>query len=99
MKIGAGGLQSQIIEDAVKIRDVDPVRNKPGHDDALAANLIAGQKKAKEQVTKRPVDKTMQNSKVYNQKVSRREEQQNQKHGENQEQQKQRKAKKVDLYI
>lgn len=99
MIIGAGRLQSQIIEDTVKIRDVDPVRNKPGHDEALVANLVAGQKKAGEQVTKRPVDKTMKNSEIYNQKVNRQEEKQDHKQRKNQDQQQQRRTKKVDLYI
>ncbi|WP_027363357.1 hypothetical protein [Desulfotruncus alcoholivorax] len=99
MKIGAGGLQSQIIEDAVKFREVDPVRNKPGHDEALAASQIAGQDKVKEQVTRRPVDKTLKNSEVYNQKVTRREEPKEQKQRDNRKQQHDRRTKKIDFYI
>lgn len=101
MKIGAGGLQSQIIEDSIKLRDVDPVRNKPGHEEALAASQIAGQDKVKHQVTKRPVDKTLKHSEVYNQKVNRREEQEEREERNKRENQKQkpRYSKKIDFYI
>ena len=102
MKIGAGGLQSQIIEDSVKQRDIDPVRNKPGHDEALAASQIAGQEKVKQNLTKRPVNKALKDSEVNNhQKVNRqqeREEQQNNK--ENRSKQDQKKdQKRIDIYI
>lgn len=46
MKIGAGGLQSQIVEDAIKIRQVDPARNKPEQDDHIAFDPLQGRKKA-----------------------------------------------------
>lgn len=45
MKIGAGGLQSQIIEDAIKIRQVDPARNKPEQDDHIAFDPLQGRKR------------------------------------------------------
>ncbi|TYO95528.1 hypothetical protein [Desulfallas thermosapovorans] len=46
MKIGAGGLQSQLMEDAIKIRQVDPSRNKPGQDNHIPFDPLQGRKKA-----------------------------------------------------
>lgn len=45
MKIGAGGLQSQLMEDAIKIRQVDPSRNKPGQDGHTSFDPLQGRKK------------------------------------------------------
>lgn len=45
MKIGAGGLQSQLMEEAIKIRQVDPSRNKPGQDGHVPFDPLQGRKK------------------------------------------------------
>jgi len=71
VKIGAGGLQSQIVEESVKIRQVDPVRNKPGHEEAIPANQVEGQDRAREPVLNRPLEKPQKDRAVDNHNAPR----------------------------
>jgi hypothetical protein len=50
LKVGAGGLQSQIVEDAIKTRQVDPARNKPGQDDHTSFDPLDGGKRARQEL-------------------------------------------------
>jgi len=71
VKIGAGGLQSQITEKAVKVRQVDSARNKPGHEEAIPANQVEGQDRAREPVLNRPPEKPQKDRAVDNHSAPR----------------------------
>jgi len=66
MKIGAGGLQSQVVEEGIKYRQVDTARSKPGMEETLPANPIEDQEEVKKQLVNRPVTKAMKNAEVDN---------------------------------